>query len=468
MVHKNAAVLALACWATCAAPASADVAVAWNDERAQRGVVQRMSSLPPWQFETPPIEVGGNVRLRFAHGVLYAVSRAEATISAIDPESWTVTRTYEIGRTNLPDDIALVSAGLAYITRPAATHLLRLDLSTGETADVVDLSVFADGDGVPDLGTLAQVEGRLFVQVRRLAGGADPVGPALLAVVDATSGEVVDVDRGAPGLQAIELSGTYPKMKMQALPASRRLFVSATGVFHDEGGLEVIDIDALASLGVFIPELSPRTGPEIGAFAMTRRRSGYVVFSTDFLTSSHLQGFSLSGGVDAPPDLVTTLDYFVPAIVHDPRSDVLFFPVRGEQSGRGHGVHVLDAGTGARLTTEPVGTGAPPTDLELLCADAEACSTRESDSFLRADANASSGLDISDSLYTLAHLFSGRPAPPCRASADANDDGKLDIADPIFLFHHLFGRGSPPPAPFPACGDDPAPGNLDCRNYDAC
>jgi hypothetical protein len=258
---------------------------------------------------------------------------------------------------------------------------------------------------------------------------------------------------------------------MQVLPASGRLFVSSTGVFQDEGGIESIDLCTLASLGVFIRELGPGTGADVGAFVMTRTKSGYLVTSTDLTVSTHLKGFSIGGGIEPPEDLDKNVDYFAPALVHDPRTDALFLPVRAD--GDGHaidGVQVFDAGTGFRLTRDPVPTGAQPTDLELLCDDFRICSPPAGDRFVRADSNADGALDISDSVYTLGYLFLAGPPPPspCRGAADANDDGRLDIADPIFSISRLFRGGPLPPPPFPDCGEDPSPDALDCRDYDPC
>ncbi len=465
--HGHIALVA-ALVAPCAARASPGVAVAWDDTRAQRGVVQAMSSERPWSFVTPPIELGLDVRLRFAGGDVYAISRAEDTISAIDVESWTVARTYELGAESGLEDIAVVDADRAYVTRAAATHLLRLDLATGATEEVVDLSVFADLDGVPDLSMMAIFENLLFVQLGRKNSGNISIPPALLAVVDVTTEEIVDVDPVRPGVQAIRLAGTAPKMKMQVLHASRRLFVGATGDFGDDGGVEVIDLDTLKSRGIVLRELGPFNGPEIGAFVMARSASGYFVASTDLLSSSHLKGFTLADGADPTPDLETIVEYTIPALVHDPRSDTLFAPVVADNHHHfADGIVVLDAGTGMRLTPDTVRTGGRPTDLQLLCDD-DACALPAGASFLRADSNADGQLDISDALFTLNYLFLGERTPPCRASNDSNADGKLDIADPVYSLDYLFRGGRLPPEPFPVCAEDPTRSDLDCRDYDAC
>jgi len=168
----------------------------------------------------------------------------------------------------------------------------------------------------------------------------------------------------APGVQAIELEGTAPKFKMQIVPETRRLFVSATGEAFDEGGIEMIDLDTLQSVGLAVREIDDTTGVDLGAFVMVAPDRGYLTFTTDLLLSSHLVAFSVPGGVDPTP-LHTTLEYFTPVMVHDARTDTFFFP---ESGGPGAwGVHVFDATSGARLTTEPIATGGPPTDLALLC-----------------------------------------------------------------------------------------------------
>ncbi len=449
----------------CAADAaSRSVAVAWNDPVAARCVVRAIGTSSPGRFDTPPLEVGLDAVLRFSRGTLYAVSRSGGTIHAIDAEAWAILRVYELGAASHPEDIAVVSSAAAYITRADATRLLRLDLSTGETAEVVDLSPFADGDGVPDLLMMAVFENRLFVQIRReVAGAGTFVPPALVAVVDLASEEVIDVDPARPGVQAIELAGTAPKLKMQVLAASRQLFVSATGVFHDDGGIEIIDLDSLESAGVVIRELGDFTGPEIGAFVLTRTDRGYLTFSTDFIVSSHLKGFTLAAGVDPPPDLETTVEYTAPAIAHDPRTDALFFPVGAA------GVVVFDAGTAARLTSEPIPTGGEPADLELLCDDPVDCGPRPGGWFRRADSNGDGAVDIGDGIFSLSSLFAGARSPECLDASDANDDARVDVSDAVYTFSYLVLGGPAPPVPGPdACGADPTLDRLDCRRHDPC
>ncbi|MBN1441296.1 MAG: CotH kinase family protein, partial [Planctomycetes bacterium] len=82
--------------------------------------------------------------------------------------------------------------------------------------------------------------------------------------------------------------------------------------------------------------------------------------------------------------------------------------------------------------------------------------------FIRGDVDLSGGVDITDAIAAVNHLFLGGPGPICQDRMDSNDDGDLDVSDPIHTLLHLFAGGSPPPPPYPAPGPDPTPDGLFC------
>ncbi len=57
------------------------LAVAWNDSASGSGMVRAMSVLPPWEFQTPPIETGPDSVSRFAEGRVYVLSRSAGTVT---------------------------------------------------------------------------------------------------------------------------------------------------------------------------------------------------------------------------------------------------------------------------------------------------------------------------------------------------------------------------------------------------
>jgi hypothetical protein len=144
------------------------LAVAWNDHSNHTGWVQGMDVNPPWNLSTERIEVGGDALLRCAHGKLYVLRPSADFGSVVDPGTWKITRSYPLTSGAEPEDIAVVGADTAYVSGRRATRLIRLNLASGATQNVADLSPFADPDGIPDLGGMALHAGRLLVQVRRL------------------------------------------------------------------------------------------------------------------------------------------------------------------------------------------------------------------------------------------------------------------------------------------------------------
>ena len=343
----------------------AAVAIAWNDFAAGTGMLGAISANAPWDVRRDPITVGLDSVLQSAFGKLYVLSGGDRTVRVVDPATWTIERSYALEAGDEPVDIKVVSPDLAYVTRRNAKQLLELDLATGTRHQGARLDVFADSDGIPDLGSMAVHDGRLFIQVQRLNfDDPDPLPQSFVAVVDVDSGELIDVDPGREGLQAIELDGTFPKMKMQVVEETRELFVSATGAFFDAGGIEVIDLDSLQTKGLAIREADDFTGADLGAFVMVAPDRGFLAYSTDLLLSSHLHQFSLAGGVD-PAELAVALDYFSPAIEYHGESDTVFFPIGGSLE---NGLLAFDAITGARLSDQLLATSGPPTDLIVLTA----------------------------------------------------------------------------------------------------
>jgi hypothetical protein len=161
-------------------------------------------------------------------------------------------------------------------------------------------------------------------------------------------------------VQAIELLGTAPKHKMQVIRQTAELFLSASGALHDQGGIEVINLTTLRSKGLIISEAFDAIGADLGPFVMVTPEEGFLVSSTDFAPSSHLQRFSRDGGVEPPPDLAQSIDYLAPAIVTNARRERLFFP--SGQAGK-TGIIVLDTASGEKLTADVIPTSGQPTDL---------------------------------------------------------------------------------------------------------
>jgi hypothetical protein len=353
--HRFAIVLAAVLVTAPARPSSsADhrVVVAW-DTATLDGRVAALDTAPPYAFATPALAIGADGFVRAALGRVYHLSRATGVLTVIDPGSWAPIQSFALGAANQPRDIAVIDADTAYVSRLGARHLWRIDLTSGIRVDAVDLAPLGAGDGNPTSDTMLVHAGRLYLQ---LAGEPGTLQPHSIAVIDLATETLVDANPAVPGIQGIALSGTGPRFKMHRVDGANRLLVSATGAFHDDGGFELLDLDALVSLGLVVRE-QEEAGADAGAFTMLDGQRGWLVFSTDLLLSSHLHAFTLAGGMDSF-EADVALDYFAPHLVYHAASDTLFWP-------EPDGVQPFDATTGAPRAG-PTPLDGLPTDLELV------------------------------------------------------------------------------------------------------
>ena len=338
------------------------LAVGWSVELGTEGRVRAMRTSAPFDWVTEEIPVGAEPRLRARRGRLFAVSASARTITMIRTRTWSVVRTFNLKEFGAPLDIAVASRREAYVTIEGRDALLRLDLETGAVEEAADLAALVEKDAVADPSGLELAGGRIFIQIRQLnAEDGTPREPSLLGVFDVAAQQLVDADPETEGVQGIRLAGTYAKMKMQTLHTKRLLFVSSSGAFFDNGGIEKISLDTLESQGLIVAEQDGHVGADLGAFAMLGEHRGYLVYSTDLLLSSHLHAFHDSA-VD-PTELHVLLDYFMPAIVLVRRTATLFVP---DNSFGNAGVVAFRSSDGTRLTEDPTPTDAGPSDLEAI------------------------------------------------------------------------------------------------------
>jgi len=75
--------------------------------------------------------------------------------------------------------------------------------------------------------------------------------------------------------------------------------------------------------------------------------------------------------------------------------------------------------------------------------------------FRRGDCDGTGGINITDAIYLLSHLFLGGRRWRCDDACDSNDDGRIDLTDPISTLGYLFQGRDPLPLPGPRlCGAD--------------
>jgi hypothetical protein len=90
--------------------------------------------------------------------------------------------------------------------------------------------------------------------------------------------------------------------------------------------------------------------------------------------------------------------------------------------------------------------------------------TSEEQEFIRGDANADLVHTVADGIYIVSHVYREGPCE-CEDCCDANDDGRITVGDAIYIVGHIYRSGLPPAHPFPGCGMDLSPDELQCISY---
>jgi hypothetical protein len=306
------------------------------------------------------IELGGvssDAIARVFNGLVYVVNRFGAdNIQLIDPQQGYQTVAQEsVGNGSNPQDIAVVSAQKAYVSRLNSDQLLIIDpatlMPTGNPIDLSGLTKQNDLDGVPDLFRMLVHNGLLYVLVQHIdfTAGFPPakVAPGEVAVIDPTTDTVQTV---------IQLHGTNPNTDLQFSPDLNRILVSSQGDFLvNDGGLEAIDPDTLTvDPGFVISEAA--IGGDITHFQAVSARKGYAVVvaanSDNALVSfDPTTGQKLATLLGPVP---VFLSYFAVNSRHE-----LYLAVTDTATST-PGLRIFDTVQDVELTRQPLGVGELP------------------------------------------------------------------------------------------------------------
>jgi len=347
-----------------AAPPS-DYAFVVASDYEVSGTFSTLDVLPPWSSDAAIGNVHSDAVARCHNGLLYIVNRLYGdNIQVLDPDAaFATVLQFSVGPGSGPQDIAFVSPSRAYVSRYESAWLCEVDPIQGTVTDSIDLSGFADGDGLPEMASLALVDGRLFVAIQRIDRDyywlPDP--PSWLAVVDVATNSLVDVDPEAPGIQGIELTGTNPYTEM-LVGDDGLIYVGESGAWGSlDGGIEAIDPASMEALGYVATEA--QLGGDILDFTLPLGGRAFAVVAASsptwesFCVSFDWESGAFDGTVWRPGD------YVVDDIELHSGSGQLFLCDRSYTS---HGVRVFDAADDHQLTGSPIFLGLPPDDILLV------------------------------------------------------------------------------------------------------
>ncbi len=308
--------------------------------------------------------LSGDSVLREQDGRVFALNRFAANnVQELDPAAELTTLWQcSTGPAN-PHDLVIDARGLAWISRYDSALLLLADPDAGPTCgdflvDEIDLSAWADADGIPEMDQLLLRGDRLLVLLQLLDRNDlfRPSGPGRLLVIDTVSRSV---------LASTDLAISNPFAETKGLllrPGSGELLVGGPGLLFsdlDDGGIQALDPDSLADHGLLI------TGNELGGdlvdFVMAGRDRGFALVADAVFTVSLVEFDLALGKVNrllfASATLLSDLE------LADDGSLWLADHDCGGDGPPAPGLLAFSAFTGQPLLDGPLATGLPPFNL---------------------------------------------------------------------------------------------------------
>ena len=299
--------------------------------------------------------VHSDATLRVHEGLIYVVNRfGQDNIQVIDPDrNFRTVRQFSTGNGTNPQDIALVSAAKAFVSRYGSADLLIADPHTGTTLGTVSLAAFADGDGLPEMARMALVGSRLFVACQRLTNFA-ATNPSVVVVVDALADTVVDADPATSGVQAIPLALRNPVTDLVLDPDAHELLVGCAGDYGAlDGGVVAIDVTTLATRTV---TTEAALGGDLGDLAWNASDHSYAVVSDASFNASLVAWNPTTGALIGP--VYAPGGFSIPDCEVNARGELYVCDNRFAAPG----VLVFRAGADT-LLAGPLDTGLPPSQI---------------------------------------------------------------------------------------------------------
>lgn len=324
------------------------------------GSVSILYGDPPSSVCTPCVRVGGDTAVRVAGSRVYVINRwGEDNIQVLAPEnSFETALQFSTGNGTNPQDIVVVNANKAFVSRLQNAKLLVVNPSTGTILDEVDLSPWADEDGMPESARMLLIDNRLFVALQRLdtRNYFIPTDKSSIAVINTDNNQVVTV---------IDLATTNPVTRLVYNPAESKIYVGCAGFYQSfgylipDGGVETITLDTATDTytpdGLVIDEAT--LGGDVNAVAVVNATQAYALIS-DAMFMNYLVRFNPSTGT-LDNTLWVSASY-MPDMILDSHSYLYL----ADRTLNNHGIRIFDTGTD-QIAGNPLGTPLPPYALDV-------------------------------------------------------------------------------------------------------
>jgi DNA-binding beta-propeller fold protein YncE len=303
--------------------------------------------------------------VRVEGGRVFVLNRFFAdNVQVLDPRRGFATALQcSTGPGSNPHDVLVLDAHKAYVTRYGERALWIVDPGAPPTCDgfrtgTINLTDFADADGIPEMDQMALAAGRVFVSVQRLDRLREfaPTDQSRLVVIDPATDTVL----GSIVLSGRNAFGDASRLAHE--PGTGKLLVAEAGNVYrtGDGGIERIDPTApfeRAAEGFIVTEEA--LGGSITDFVVVSPTKGYAVVTTESIRNM-LVAFDPSRGVATRRVLVR--DGFLPDVALAPDGTLWL----ADQGLPVPGIRIFDPRDDRQLTRAPLVVGLPPFSMGFL------------------------------------------------------------------------------------------------------
>ena len=305
--------------------------------------------MPNWKVDSDLALVHSDAMVRQYGEEIYVVNRlGQDNIMVLDSYDFGLQRQFSVGNGTNPQDIAFVDTNKAFISRYASNQLLIVDPSSddGTELDTVNLSAYADDDGICEMAKMLVLNDKLYVAVQRLNcdSGSSPVGDSYLVIIDCLTNEIIG---------DIQLIGSNPYDLVYSAALDQILVAEVGNWTVTDGGIEAIDPNNDTSLGYIITETT--LGGDCSILEIFSADKGYAIitdsgFNTKLVSFNPSTGELLNNSVYAPGGFTLT------DIELDNNSRLYLT----DRTDNNPGVRVFNAVNDQQLTSSPLDVGLPP------------------------------------------------------------------------------------------------------------
>ena len=244
-----------------------------------------------------------------------------------------------------PYDLAFITSERAYLTRYGSSQLWVINPESGELIKTIDLSQYADEDGIPEMAFMLVQGFYVYVAIQRLdeSNGWIPVGDSYLIKISWLNDQIAG---------KIPLSSTNPITDLVWNSELGKILVGEVGNYGVlDGGIDGVD-PATEQAQMLVSEAE--LDGDLTDFVLVSSQKGYAIVIKD--SASKVVEFNPSTGEVINSEVYKTgpWDLFDLALDEQGR---LFIADRNATSP---GVIVIDTSNNQLLTSEPINFSLPP------------------------------------------------------------------------------------------------------------